>query len=113
MLQRKDQDRHKEQRWDQLEQPPGEKAQHGVPRVPGAAHREALRRRTGTHLIAVGPGSAEQRKDAAPRPGHENIIVAVLTSASTRSRAPARPAFACNLQAWWYARSGACGDRDK
>jgi hypothetical protein len=39
MLQRKDQDRHEEQRRDQLNEALGEETQHGAPRFPDAAQR--------------------------------------------------------------------------
>ncbi len=40
-------------------------------------------------------------------------VMAFLTSASARSHARARPASACSLRAWWCARSGCGGDRDR
>src|SRR6476660_10269902 len=58
-------------------------------------------------------GEGADRRRAAPCPGYAHMIVAVLTSASNRSRAPGRPASAYSLQVWWYVRSTACDDRDR
>src|SRR5882757_2817624 len=63
----------------------------------------------------------EQRRDQLNEAPAEEIqhgaapvpYAIILTSASARSRAPARPASACSPRAWWCARSAACDGRDR
>src|ERR1700692_75644 len=66
-------------------------------RVPGAVQREALHRRTGTHLDhgappdCVGPGSAAHHfasLRAAPRPGHEAYFAGRPAVVPPRARPP-------------------------
>src|SRR3954447_21414396 len=100
MLQRKNQDRDEEQRRDELHDAPGDEIQHGG----------------GTNSLGGMMGGGRHLRDAfsvAEEGAAEVLGAAMLISASTRSRAPVRPASACNPQACWCERSTACGDRDK
>src|SRR3982751_3236555 len=100
MLQRKNQDRDEEQRRDQLHDAPGDEIQHGG----------------GTNSVASIMGGGRHLRDAssvADEGAAEVLGPAMLISASTRPRAPVRPASACSPQACWYGRSGVCGERYK
>ena len=105
LLQREDQDRHEEQRRDQLQDALGEEVQHGAARFHAQRMRATPRCRTVAHLRSRCCASAEQRKIRCAAPERTKCAVQPLTSASARPRAPARPASACSLRAWWCARS--------
>ena len=115
LLQREDHHRHEEQRRDQLQQALAEEVQHGVRSCPGRtaatkcrrAEPGPMERASRSRLCGAAQEALHRVRDT------RDWLTRSLTSASTRSRAPVRPASACSLRAGWYARSGCGGDRGR